>query len=86
MQAMIREPIASEFGENRVSFERTSGSYDGFDRFGRLVDQKWYDYGASTDRERYTYGYYRAFTRTWGEAAVPGRPAEFPLWRSASMK
>ena len=38
-------------------------SYAGFDRFGRVVDQRWYDYGASADRDRYTYGYDRAVNR-----------------------
>jgi hypothetical protein len=29
------------------------------DRFGRVIDHKWYDYGASADRDRFGYGYDR---------------------------
>jgi hypothetical protein len=38
----------------------TSGSFAGLDRFGRTIDQRWYDYGASPDRDRFKYGYERA--------------------------
>jgi RHS repeat-associated protein len=36
---------------------QTADTYAGFDRFGRVVDQLWYDYGASEDRDEFTYGY-----------------------------
>ncbi|MBM4091636.1 MAG: hypothetical protein FJ276_19745, partial [Planctomycetes bacterium] len=32
----------------------TAGEYAGLDRFGRVVDHLWYDYGASADRDRFT--------------------------------
>ncbi len=38
----------------------TPGEYAGFDAFGRVIDHRWYAYGASADRDRYTYGYDRA--------------------------
>jgi RHS repeat-associated protein len=51
-------------------FGGTSGAYAGFDRFNRVVDQRWYDYGASADRDRYKYGYDRASNRTYRENHV----------------
>jgi RHS repeat-associated protein len=51
-------------------FGGTSGTYAGFDRFDRIVDQRWYDYGASADRDRYKYGYDRASDRTYRENHV----------------
>ena len=41
--------------------------YDGFDRFGRIVDSRWYDYGSSADADRILYGYDRASNRTYRE-------------------
>lgn len=36
----------------------TTGQFDGFDRFGRIVDQQWRYYGGTpADRDRYKYGY-----------------------------
>jgi hypothetical protein len=51
-------------------FGGTSGTYAGFDRFNRIIDQRWYDYGASEDRDRFKYGYDRAANRTWKENVV----------------
>ena len=48
----------------------TSGTYAGFDRFDRVVDQRWYDYGSSADVDRYKYGYDRASNRLWRENHV----------------
>ena len=52
-------------------------SYAGFDRFGRVVDQRWYDYGASADRDRYTYGYDRASNRLYRENTTASGKDEF---------
>ena len=52
-------------------------AYSGFDRFGRVVDQRWYDYGASADRDRYTYGYDRASNRTYRENTIASAKDEF---------
>ena len=41
--------------------------YDGLDRFGRIVDSRWYDYGYSADVDRIQYGYDRAGNRTYRE-------------------
>jgi hypothetical protein len=45
----------------------TPGESAGFDRFGRVIDQLWYAYGASADRDRYRYGYNRASNRLYRE-------------------
>lgn len=52
-------------------------AYSGFDRFGRVIDQRWYDYGASADRDRYTYGYDRASNRTYRENTIASAKDEF---------
>ena len=41
-----------------------SGDVTGFDRFGRVEDQIWSDYGASATLDRYTYTYDRMGNRT----------------------
>ena len=51
-------------------FGGTSGTDAGFDRFGRVIDQRWYDYGASADVDRFKYGYDRASNRIWRENTV----------------
>ncbi len=48
----------------------TGDIYSGFDRFGRIKDNRWYDYGNSTDVDRIKYGYNRASTRTYRENTV----------------
>ena len=35
----------------------SAGTYGGFDRFGRVIDQKWQNDAATTTFDRYTYGY-----------------------------
>jgi RHS repeat-associated protein len=55
----------------------TAGTYAGFDRFDRVVDQLWYDYGASADRDRFTYGYDRASSRLYRENTVASAKDEY---------
>ena len=55
----------------------TAGEYAGFDRFGRVVDHFWCDYGASVDRDRYTYGYDRASNRLYRENTTGSGKDEF---------
>ncbi len=70
--------VIEDYEEPEVRLEYYSGgSYSGVDRFGRIVDQKWYDYGASTDRERYTYGYDRADNRLYRENTIASGLDEF---------
>ena len=48
----------------------TGDIYSGFDRFGRIKDNRWYDYGSSADVDRIKYGYNRAGNRTYRENTV----------------
>ncbi|MBX3442846.1 MAG: hypothetical protein KF774_10590 [Planctomyces sp.] len=48
----------------------TGDIYSGFDRFGRVKDNRWRDYGSSVDADRIRYGYDRASNRIWRENAV----------------
>ncbi|QDT44041.1 hypothetical protein Pan241w_41460 [Gimesia alba] len=43
----------------------TGDIYRGMDRFGRIKESLWYDYGASADKANIQYGYDRASNRTW---------------------
>jgi hypothetical protein len=50
---------------------QTDVPYAGFDRFGRIVDQKWQDAaGTPVVKDRYRYGYARASNRTWRENTI----------------
>ena len=48
----------------------TGDIYRGLDRFGRIKDLMWRDYGRSFDAERVKYGYDRASNLTWRENAT----------------
>jgi RHS repeat-associated protein len=48
----------------------TGDIYRGLDRFGRIKDSYWYDYGSSTDVDRIKYGYDRNGSRLWRENTV----------------
>jgi RHS repeat-associated protein len=48
----------------------TGDIYRGLDRFGRIKDSYWYDYGSSTDLDRIKYGYDRNGNRTYRENTV----------------
>ncbi len=48
----------------------TGDVYSGFDRFGRVKDNRWYDDGGSADVDRILYGYDRAGNRIWRENTV----------------
>lgn len=45
-------------------FQGTSGTYAGWDRFGRIKDQYWDGYGMTTDVDRFKYEYDQAGSRT----------------------
>ena len=51
-----------------------NGNLGGFDRFGRVVDQIWEDYGGQTPVaiDQYRYGHDRAGNRLWRENVVAG--------------
>ena len=61
----------------RLDLIGSSHSYSGFDRFGRVVDQKWYDYGSSSDVDRYKYGYDRASNRLYRENTKTSNKDEY---------
>jgi YD repeat-containing protein len=48
----------------------TGDIYRGLDRFGRIKDSYWYDYGSASDVDRIKYGYDRAGNRLWRENVV----------------
>src|SRR5205823_6841624 len=48
----------------------TGDIYRGLDRFGRIKDSYWYDYGHSADLDRIQYGYDRDGNRIWRENPV----------------
>jgi len=48
----------------------TGDIYRGLDRFGRVKDCYWYDYGGNTDVDRIKYGYDRNGNRIWRENTV----------------
>jgi len=48
----------------------TGDIYRGFDRFGRIKDNYWFDYGSSSDVDRIKYGYDRNGNRTYRENTV----------------
>ena len=48
----------------------TGDIYRGFDRFGRVKDSYWYNYGSSTDVDRIKYGYDRNGNRLYRENTV----------------
>ena len=48
----------------------TGDIYRGLDRFGRVRDSHWYNYGTSADADRIKYGYDRSGSRIWRENVV----------------
>ncbi len=48
----------------------TGDIYRGLDRFGRIKDAYWRDYGSNIDAARIQYGYNRASSRLWREDPV----------------
>ena len=74
----LRAIVVEDYQQPDVRLEYFfDSSYAGFDRFGRVVDQRWYDYGASADRDRYTYGYDRASNRLYRENITASGKDEF---------
>jgi RHS repeat-associated protein len=63
--------VKTDYPEPDLRYDLAMGAgsdpYDGFDRFGRVVDSRWYDYGSSADVDRIKYGYDRAGNRTFRE-------------------
>jgi hypothetical protein len=68
--------VAEEYPHPGVKLDYyggTAGTYAGFDRFGRVVDQRWVTTGQNpVDRDRFKYAYDYASNRTWRQNAVAG--------------
>ena len=52
-------------GETMIRLGQVADTYAGLDRFGRIGQQLWYDYGGAADRDKFTYGYDRNSTRLY---------------------
>ncbi|WP_428940716.1 RHS repeat domain-containing protein [Fontivita pretiosa] len=50
-------------------FQDTAGSYAGFDRFGRIIDHRWRDYGTPQEVDRFKHGYDRNSNRLYRDHA-----------------
>jgi RHS repeat-associated protein len=61
----LRGIVTEDYAEPQVKLDYTFDSYAGFDRFGRIIDQRWRNYATTTDLDRYQYGYDRAGNRTY---------------------
>ena len=65
--------VVEDFTEPDVRLDywgQTSGTYAGFDRFGRIKQQLWHSYaGGGSDYDKYNYGYDRNSNRLYRENA-----------------
>jgi len=59
--------------------------YTGLDRFGRIVDQRWYTTSSGTDFDRFKYGYDRNSNVVYKEVAVSGGGAFSELYSADSV-
>ena len=66
-QPDVRYTLVGTAGGNDSN---TGDIYHGLDRFGRVDDSYWYDYGSSADVDRIKYGYDRSGSRLWRENVV----------------
>ena len=76
----LRTIVSEDYPEPDVKLDYdfgTAGEYAGFDRLGRVVDHRWYDYGADEVRDQYRYGYDRASNRPYRENTVASTKDEF---------
>ena len=63
--------VAEQFPQPDVKldyFQGTSGTYAGFDRFGRIKDQKWIK--SETVKDRHQYGYDYNSNRLWRQNSL----------------
>ena len=64
----------------KLDYTGTSNSFSGFDRFGRIVDQVWEQYGSSPSvLDEYTYTYDRAGNRTAKTNALERLERDLPI-------
>ena len=68
-------PVVEDFEQTDVKLDHfggTSGTYAGFDRFGRVKQQLWRDYGAGADAEKLSYDYDCDSNRKYREDVAAG--------------
>jgi RHS repeat-associated protein len=66
--------VTEDYQQPQVKLDYTNGSgqITGLDRFGRVVDQVWSDYGNSTTADEFKYGYDMSGNVAWKENVVSG--------------
>jgi len=67
--------VREEFGQSSVRldyFGGTSGTYAGFDRFGRIKQQLWRDFGVGADSDKFVYEYDYNSNRKFRQNVVAG--------------
>ncbi|PQO40735.1 hypothetical protein [Blastopirellula marina] len=79
-EELAQGPVAADLAEpdtkwtladlSETNDPDTGDIYSGLDRFGRVKDNRWYDYGSSVDVDRTKYGYDRASNRIWRQNVV----------------
>ena len=66
--------VQADYTQPQIRFDLAFGAggdpYDGLDRFDRVVDHLWRNYGSSTDAVRIKHGYDRSGNRLWREDPV----------------
>ena len=64
--------VTEDYADIDVKLDYAANNLAALDRFGRVVDQIWTDYGANPDvvLDEYKYGYDRAGNRLWKENVV----------------
>jgi RHS repeat-associated protein len=71
-----KRPVLADYPDTNVKikldlYQGTAGTYAGFDRFGRTINQYWMRYySGTTDIDCIKYGYDAAGNRTWHEDVV----------------
>jgi RHS repeat-associated protein len=61
-------------------FQGTTGTYAGFDRYGRVKDQFWDGYNATSDVSRVKHGYDYAGNRLWREDIIAAAQTPTPKY------
>jgi RHS repeat-associated protein len=66
--------VTEDYQQPQVKLDYTNGSgqITGLDRFGRVADQVWSDYGNSTTADEFKYGYDMSGNVAWKENVVSG--------------
>ncbi len=66
--------VTEDYQQPELKLDYTGGgdSYTGLDRFNRVVDQLWRDYGSSTNADEYQYGYDLSGDVLWKDNVAAG--------------